>query len=258
MNTRSQTVTTTARVDPLVRCTVRSLGLPAVQGEEEYVARVLGHSLSYATLTELRTVARWLGVTAELKEVVDHFDVPAGHTPPGFRVELDLEADGVLRAEAREDAYSAFLTWRERGFPDIGTAHIFGTALIQSSDGALILGVMGGKTVNAGRFYPPGGSLEPRDVGNDGSVDVEGCIARELKEETGLDSGDAVAGPLLAIFQSPRLCISRAFQFDLTAEQLIAMVRANLDGQEHRHAVTDAATGHDRRNHGTHVARSRD
>lgn len=108
MNTRSQTVTTTARVDPLVRCTVRSLGLPAVQGEEEYVARVLGHSLSYATLTELRTVARWLGVTAELKEVVDHFHVPAGHTPPGFRVELDLEADGVLRADlVRDISYDA-------------------------------------------------------------------------------------------------------------------------------------------------------
>ena len=83
MNTRSQTVTTTARVDPLVRCTVRSLGLPAVQGEEEYVARVLGHPLSYATLTELRTVARWLGVTAELKEQVTS---PGGTTAAGLQV----------------------------------------------------------------------------------------------------------------------------------------------------------------------------
>ena len=148
--------------------------------------------------------------------------------------EVVVGQDGVLRAEAREDAYSAFLTWHEAGFPEIGITHAFGAAWICSTDGALILGVMGRHTVNAGRVYPPGGSLEPGDVRNDGSVDVEGCIARELKEETGLDSGDAVAGPLLAIFQGPRLCISRAFQFDLTAEQLIAMVRANLEGQEHR------------------------
>lgn len=145
-----------------------------------------------------------------------------------------LGADGVLRAEAREDAYSTFLTWREAGFPDIGTVHIFGTALIVSSDGALIFGVMGENTVNAGRVYPPGGSLEPDDLRDDGSVDVEGCIARELKEETGLDIADAVMGPLLAIFQGPRLCISRAFHFDLTAEQLVARIRDNLEGQEHR------------------------
>ena len=142
--------------------------------------------------------------------------------------------DGVLRAEAREDAYSAFLAWHEAGFPDIGITHAFGAAWICSSDGALILGVMGQGTVNAGRIYPPGGSLEPGDLRTDGSVDVEGCIARELSEETGLDSGDAVAGPLLAIFQGPRLCISRAFHFDMTAEDLVARIRENLARQEHR------------------------
>ena len=142
--------------------------------------------------------------------------------------------DGILRAEAREDAYSAFLTWHEAGFPDIGITHAFGAAWICSSDGALILGVMGQGTVNAGRVYPPGGSLEPGDLRADGSVDVEGCIARELMEETGLEAGDAVAGPLLAIFQGPRLCISRAFHFDILAEDLVAIIRENLDRQDHR------------------------
>ena len=151
-----------------------------------------------------------------------------GFTPPV------LGADGVLRAEAREDAYSAFLTWRDEGFPDIGVVHAFGTALIVSKDGALIFGVMGKHTVNAGRVYPPGGSLEPDDARDDGSVDVEGCIARELLEETGLDAGEAVPGPLLAIFLGPRLCVSRAFHFDLTADALVARIRESLDGQDHR------------------------
>jgi 8-oxo-dGTP pyrophosphatase MutT (NUDIX family) len=151
-----------------------------------------------------------------------------GFTPPV------LGTDGILRAEAREDAYSAFLTWRDAGFPDIGTVHAFGTALIVSKDGALIFGVMGKHTVNAGRVYPPGGSLEPGDLRADGSVDVEGCIARELLEETGLDAGEAVPGPLLAIFQGPRLCISRAFHFDLGADDLVARIRESLDAQEHR------------------------
>ena len=125
--------------------------------------------------------------------------------------EVAVGRDGILRAQAREDAYSAFLAWHEAGFPDIGMTHAFGAAWICSSDGALILGVMGRGTVNVGRVYPPGGSLEPDDLRADGSVDVEGCIARELLEETGLEVGDASAGPLLAIFQGPRLAFPGLF-----------------------------------------------
>ncbi len=145
-----------------------------------------------------------------------------------------IGADGVLRSEAREDAYSAFLTWRQAGFPDVGTFHVFGSALILSSDGALIFGVMGGDTINAGRVYPPGGSLEPRDVSADGTVDVKGCIATELLEETGLRAEDAEEGPLLAIFEGQRLSIARVFRFAQTADELLAEIRANLDAQEER------------------------
>ncbi|WP_052715782.1 hypothetical protein [Devosia chinhatensis] len=145
-----------------------------------------------------------------------------------------IGADGILRAEAREDAYSAFLTWREAGFPEIGIHHVFGTALILSSDGALIMGVMGGDTVNSGRVYPPGGSLEPRDVTADGSVDAERCVTLELWEETGLRAEDAEKGPLLTIFEGPKLSISRVFRFPQDAESLVADIRANLEKQEER------------------------
>src|SRR5690606_20408313 len=109
--------------------------------------------------------------------------------------------------------YSAFLAWREAGFPDIGVVHIFGAALIHSADGALIFGVMGSKTVNAGRVYPPGGSLEPRDVRADGVVDADLCIAHELDEETGLDVGMARAGQLLMVGDGPRIALLRQFHF---------------------------------------------
>jgi 8-oxo-dGTP pyrophosphatase MutT (NUDIX family) len=145
-----------------------------------------------------------------------------------------IGADGILRAEAREDAYSAFLTWRQAGFPDVGVVHIFGTALIVSSDNALILGRMGGDTINAGRVYPPGGSLEPRDVRADGSVDVDFCIRTELREETGLCAEEAVQGKLLAIFEGQRLSIARVYRFAETADDLLQIIRANMDAQEER------------------------
>jgi 8-oxo-dGTP pyrophosphatase MutT (NUDIX family) len=145
-----------------------------------------------------------------------------------------IDADGFLHAEAREDAYSVFLTWRDAGFPDIGMNNLFGSALIASSDGALIYGVMGADTANAGRVYPPGGSLEPRDVVADGLVDVARSTDMELEEETGLTAGSARKGALVAVFDGPRISIGQLYHFDEPSERLVARIRGNLDRQEHR------------------------
>ena len=147
---------------------------------------------------------------------------------------LPIVTDGIFRAEAREDAYSAFMLWRHQGFPDIGMCHAFGWALIVGSDRALIYGVMGAETANAGRVYPPGGSLEPRDVLADGRVDVPRCIALELEEETGLRADEAEAGSMVVVFDGPRLSFGRVFRFHETADVLAARIRTNLDRQEHR------------------------
>jgi hypothetical protein len=142
--------------------------------------------------------------------------------------------DGVLQAEAREDAYSAFMLWRHLGFPEIGICHAFGWALIVSADGALIFGVMGPETANAGRVYPPGGSLEPRDVLPDGRVDVSHCIALELKEETGLSASEAATGGMVAVVDGARMSFGQLLEFAEDADALLARIRRNLDAQEHR------------------------
>ena len=141
---------------------------------------------------------------------------------------------GVFRAEAREDAYSAFMLWRQLGFPDIGMCHAFGWALVVGSDGAIIYGVMGSSTANAGRVYPPGGSLEPRDVLADGRVDVDRCIALELEEETGLRAEDASLGAMVAVTDGPRISFGRIYRYRETAATLAKRIRANLDRQVHR------------------------
>ena len=145
-----------------------------------------------------------------------------------------IDADGVLRAEAREDAYSAFLTWRDAGFPDVGMHNLFGSALIVTSDGALIYGIMGAETANAGRVYPPGGSLEPRDVLPDGRVDVAASTDLELEEETGLLVSATRKGALVAVFDGPRISVGQVYHFDEPSERLVARIRTNLDRQDHR------------------------
>lgn len=142
--------------------------------------------------------------------------------------------NGVFRAEAREDAYSALMLWRQQGFPDIGLCHAFGWALIVSSDNGLIYGVMGDHTANAGRVYPPGGSLEPRDVLAGGRVDVQRCIALELEEETGLSVDDAEPGALVVVLDGTSVSFGQVLRFAESAETLAARIRANLARQQER------------------------
>ncbi|HZL05778.1 MAG TPA: transaldolase family protein, partial [Coriobacteriia bacterium] len=94
--------------DPTVRYRLRGLGLPAVPGQQEYVDRVLDHHLSASVFGDLRVAARHFGVTADFRELIDQLGTAPGHTPPGFRLELELDADGTLLADLiRDISYDA-------------------------------------------------------------------------------------------------------------------------------------------------------
>lgn len=156
-----------------------------------------------------------------------------GTIAPGLPGGIAIE-DGVLTGEAVEGDFAAFVAWRDWGFPEIGLRNLFGSALILSSDGALLLGQMAGTTVNAGRVYPPGGSLEPADVGPDGQIGVIASIERELAEETGLSAADAVIGETLVVFDGPRVSVGRVLRFAEPADVLVDIVMGNLERQAER------------------------
>lgn len=93
---------------PAVTADLASLGLPAVRGDEDLVARVLRHPLPVDQVATLCALAQGITVTDEFRAVVQHFGTPAGHTPAGFRVELALTADGTLAAGlVRDISYDA-------------------------------------------------------------------------------------------------------------------------------------------------------
>ena len=80
----------------------------------------------------------------------------------------------VLRRHERRTACSAAAiskptmrassAWRHWGRPDAGVHDCFGAAAVISADGAVLLGVMGAHTVNAGRIYFPCGTPDPSDI----------------------------------------------------------------------------------------------
>lgn len=138
---------------------------------------------------------------------------------------------GVFRAELAEIDYASFVAWRDWGRPDQSVVNCFGVPAVFSADGALLIGVMAGSTLNAGRAYPPSGSLEPRDVRPDGTVDLLGSMRSELLEETGLDLAEATPGPMAAIFEGPRLAVVQRFD--------VALSFAAIARRFAEHAATD-------------------
>ena len=95
-------------------------------------------------------------------------------------------AAGVLSGRFLKSDFKSFLYWREAGAGDTGVADAFGSALIRSAEGYVLLGRQRAGHINGGLAYLPGGFIDERDVAADGGIDIEASIRRELVEETGV------------------------------------------------------------------------
>lgn len=175
----------------------------------------------------------WAFADAERLRIREHWRKLADANPKIWNGDVlicsgaELE-DGGLKGDFLKTDYASFVAWRDWGWPDRTVCNCFGSAAVLSSDRAVLYGRMAGHTLNAGKIYPPGGSLEMMDVKADGRVDVMGSITRELEEETGLKAADAERGELLAIFDEYRLSVAQVFHFASSAEALAKGIRQYL------------------------------
>ncbi|MHB8188794.1 MAG: transaldolase family protein [Dermatophilaceae bacterium] len=126
---------------------IRTLSLPAVSGEEDYVRRVVDQPLAPEAFRELSGRARHLGVTTEFKKVIDFFAPPAGHTPPGFHIALNLEAGGLLQIDlVRDISYDADCALRP-------TNVLFSADSANPYEIAPVAGLLANLTCNPGIIY---------------------------------------------------------------------------------------------------------
>jgi len=127
--------------------------------------------------------------------------------------------------------FAGFLAWRDWGFPDASVFNGFGAGALRSSDGAFVLGEMAQHTSNAGRVYFPAGTPDPDDISG-GAVDIEGSVAREVLEETGLDAADyRAAAHWDCVVSGAVIAMIRILDVDLSGEALRARIEANLARQ---------------------------
>ncbi len=94
-----------------IKCSVATLigaihgehRISTIEGDEDYIRRATHVPLPFSLYCDLLPIIDCVGVTSKFRRVIDYFDVPQDELPAGFRVELKLEADRVLRLDLLRD-----------------------------------------------------------------------------------------------------------------------------------------------------------
>lgn len=185
------------------------------------------------------TDAPWPFAEENRDAITEHFTALKAANPALFNGTLFMLGPHGLRGDIFEGElfradYASFLYWRDTGFSDTTVKNAFGSGALHGSDGALILGVMAGHTANAGRIYPPSGSLDEDDLDHAGGtarIDVVRNIEREVVEETGLTIPDVESGSWLIVDDGPRVAIMRRIDMAATGSELATEIAEHIAQQ---------------------------
>ncbi len=136
--------------------------------------------------------------------------------------------DSVIFGECHAVPFSTLMLWRKTR--STAAIHLFGQPVIVSSDGAVIAIRMGQHTANPGRVYCASGSLDLDDIRN-GHCDLDGNMAREVLEETGLSLADAMhVSGYHGLHDKGIVTVFRAYHFAAAAAELIEQIAAHIAG----------------------------
>lgn len=171
---------------------------------------------------------RWSYMSEHAAAIERHWALRSAANPHFFNGRIFALASGAVagdRFTGRLAAidFKSFLHWRENGYPQTGFRDAFGSALVRSSQGHVLLGRQKPGHLNNGLAYPPGGFIDAQDVAADGRVDVGANAARELAEETGLDPAVFTRAPGFWLTQlGPQVSFASEFRSKLDTDALEA------------------------------------
>lgn len=181
----------------------------------------------------------WPFAAANADRIAAHWQARLAQNPAFFNgVIYVLHAydvsDSRFTGDLLRTDFASYLYWKDQGYPDATVWDCFGSALLLSSDGHIILGRQAPGQLNSGLTYFPGGFIDQRDVGADGIVDMNAAVARELVEELGL-APDAFAprpGAYLT-FDGQLLSIAIEYVSAHDAATLVQSGRDHIAGEAH-------------------------
>jgi 8-oxo-dGTP pyrophosphatase MutT (NUDIX family) len=180
----------------------------------------------------------WAFAALHASDIDAHWQCRRAENPGFFNGDVhllsDFTLDGTRAFKGRflRTDFKSFLYWRETGWRDRQVMDAFGSALIFSADGQVLLGQQHDGHLNSGLTYLPGGFIDLRDVGPGGAIDIEGSVRREVSEETGLDTRTftRTEGYVIAV-SGPLLSIAVGWRSGLNAAELAHAARRHIESE---------------------------
>lgn len=189
-------------------------------------SRVTPFDWDFARLRAGDISAHWAQAKAEKPAMFD------GRVLLGHALDHVPDEGGLLRSLYFETAFSAFLAYRDFGFPG-SVFNGFAMAALRSADGAFLLGEMGPHTASAGMSYFPAGTPDPGDVIGD-RLDLAGSVVRELQEETGIAlEREQLDSAWTIVRLGGRVACMKPVLLPARAEEIAARVEAFLASETH-------------------------
>lgn len=145
-----------------------------------------------------------------------------------------IDEEEAFTASFLRTDFKSYLYWRHHGFEAAGVWDAFGSGLVWSADGALVLGRQNPGNVNAGLSYPPSGFIDGQDIVA-GRFALEAHVAREVLEETGLkrDALNQQPGYWVTV-HGAQVSLGVTLRSPLSGRALCDHITTNLAGQSER------------------------
>ena len=141
---------------------------------------------------------------------------------------------GALEASLLRTDFKSYLYWRKQSFPPAGVLDGFGSALIRTSDGHIILGRQRPGNVNGGLAYCPAGFIDAQDVDANGIIHIDQSAIREAVEETGIESEALVREEGFYLTRSgTQLSFAVPFRATISTEEFIRRAESHIAASDH-------------------------
>src|SRR5581483_4188672 len=140
---------------------------------------------------------------------------------------------GRCRGACIRTDFKSFLYWRDQLYPDPSVFDFVPAAALHSREGWLILGRSAPGMSNAGSIYPLCGTLHPDDF-EEGRLDLEGPMMRELEEEAGIVLSRNQLGAAILVDASPVVAIIRPVVLDLPAAEIVRAISGHVERVAYR------------------------
>lgn len=175
--------------------------------------------LNYALEHEAAIITNW---------ATDKAANPALFDGPFFMAEQAGVVGGAFNASYSRTRFATMMHWKKSA-SSTKPWHIFAVGVIVSGDNKLIAGRMAASTSAAGRVYFPAGSFDDGDVIGD-TIDIDGNMQREVKEETGVDLAQAGSfdDQIHLVTANRSIALFRRYYFDIAADELLRKIRDHI------------------------------